>query len=456
MLGVRQQQVRSSANLLDMDLQGNSSVSSRAKSTDGDGRASSSQRRTDAPFVVTAPKVELPKGGGAIRGIGETFSANPVTGTGSMVVPIATSPGRATFGPQLSLSYDSGSGNGPFGFGWSLSLPQVTRKTDTGLPQYDDAGESDVFLLSGTEDLVPVFTADGSRLEDRTTEPGHVIHRYRPRIEGLFARIERWTRMVDADVHWRSISKDNVLTIYGKDAGARVTDPLDSKRVFAWLVCEVRDDKGNVVLYDYKAENSDGVDLSLAHERNRGSRDDPRRRVNRYLKRIRYGNQDPLLDASGQRPRFLTDTQIQSTSWMFEIVFDYGEHDLAAPRPTDNATWTYRADAFFTCRPGFEVRTGRRCRRVLMFHHFDDQPDVGNDCLVRSTDFTYADELSPSDQLPDPLLHTIRHAVRLPSPGGGLSEAQPPAGGIRVQRACRAGHGARSRCRESREHTCRS
>ncbi len=79
---------------------------------------------------VTAPAISLPKGGGAIRGIGEKFAANPVTGTGSLTVPIATSPGRAGFGPQLALSYDSGAGNGPFGFGWSLGLPSITRKTD--------------------------------------------------------------------------------------------------------------------------------------------------------------------------------------------------------------------------------------------------------------------------------------------------------------------------------------
>jgi hypothetical protein len=58
---------------------------------------------------VQAPSVSLPKGGGAIRGMGEKFAANPVTGTGSMSVPIATSPARSGFGPQLSLSYDSGS-----------------------------------------------------------------------------------------------------------------------------------------------------------------------------------------------------------------------------------------------------------------------------------------------------------------------------------------------------------
>ncbi len=101
---------------------------------------------------LAAPSISLPKGGGAIRGMGEKFAANPVTGTGSMTVPIATSPGRSGFGPQLSLCYDSGAGNGPFGFGWSLSLPSVTRKTDKGLPQHLDAIDSDVFVLSEADD----------------------------------------------------------------------------------------------------------------------------------------------------------------------------------------------------------------------------------------------------------------------------------------------------------------
>ncbi len=110
---------------------------------------------------MAAPAIGLPKGGGAVRGMGEKFAANPVTGTGSMSVPLALSPGRAGFGPQLSLAYDSGSGNGPFGFGWSLALPAITRKTDKGLPQYRDSGrdndpEADVFILSGAEDLVPI------------------------------------------------------------------------------------------------------------------------------------------------------------------------------------------------------------------------------------------------------------------------------------------------------------
>src|SRR5438309_6488784 len=123
----------------------------------GAGKADANRLSGDGQTVASPPVISLPKGGGAIRGMGEKFAANPVTGTGSMSVPIATSPGRSGFGPQLSLSYDSGSGHGPFGFGWSLSLPAITRKTDKGLPQYRDAEDSDVFILSGAEDLVPLL-----------------------------------------------------------------------------------------------------------------------------------------------------------------------------------------------------------------------------------------------------------------------------------------------------------
>src|SRR5512145_3311573 len=105
--------------------------------------------------AFTAPTISLPKGGGAIRGIGEKFAANPVTGTGSMTVPIATSPGRSGFGPQLALSYVSGSGNGPFGIGWILEFPSISIKTEKGLPRYDG---TDTYLMSRVEDLVPVLT----------------------------------------------------------------------------------------------------------------------------------------------------------------------------------------------------------------------------------------------------------------------------------------------------------
>ncbi|CAG6396335.1 RHS repeat-associated protein [Actinacidiphila cocklensis] len=337
----------------------------------------------------------LPKGGGAIRGIGEKFTANPVTGTGSMTVPIVTSPGRSGSEPALSLSYDSGSGNGIFGFGWSLALPSITRRTDRGLPAYHDQQESDVFLLSEAEDLVPLLGPDGGYLDDTSIDPRYVVRRYRPRVDGLFARIERWTHRHDGAVHWRSITKDNILTMYGQDAESRIADPDDAARTFTWLICETRDDVGNVVRYRYLPDNGLGVDLTQACERNRGPRDDARRSTNMYLKRIEYGNRRPLLDDAGRRPRFLADLppeQTTSAEFMFEVVFDYGEHDPDSPTPHDLGAWTFRKDAFSSYRAGFEVRTTRLCRRILTFHHIPDGPggENGYDGLARSTDLTYS------------------------------------------------------------------
>jgi len=206
-----------------------------------DGSSHDSASASSSPL----PSISLPKGGGAIRGIDEKFSANPVTGTGSMTVSIATSPGRSGFGPQLSLSYDSGAGNGPFGFGWSLSLPSITRKMDKGLPRYDDVSESDVFILSGSEDLVPLLVEEDDQWrrkhEYRTLDDGvtYSISYYRPRIEGLFAHIERWTNQRTGRIHWRSITKDNITTLYGERGNSGIADPEDTSRIFRWLICEI-------------------------------------------------------------------------------------------------------------------------------------------------------------------------------------------------------------------------
>lgn len=366
------------------------------------------------PFAVSAPSLSLPKGGGAIHGIGEKFSANAATGTGSMSVPIATSPGRSGFGPLLALSYDSGAGNGPFGFGWSLTMACITCKTDKGLPRYlaSADADSDVYVLSGTEDLVRVLVQDAAgawkplRVLARTVGGStYRIDRYRPRIEGLFARIERWTNDADPrDVFWRSISKANVTTWYGRTAESRIADPEDPSRIFSWLICESHDDKGNALVYGYKPEDSadvfvvdpSGTRAARAHERNRT---DKTRGAQRYLKRIRYGNRAPYfpeLKAAAAWPE-PPDARAPdgSAAWLFEVVLDYGEHDALSSRET--ATWPARPDPFSSYRAGFEIRTYRICRRALMFHHFADEANVGRDCLVHSTDFGYSHQRAPEN-----------------------------------------------------------
>jgi RHS repeat-associated protein len=343
-----------------------------------------------APSPFSAPQINLPKGGGAIRGMGEKFSANAVTGTGSLSIPIALSGARSGFNPQLSLQYDSGSGNGAFGIGWSVSMPAITRRTDKGLPQYRDHEESDVFILSGAEDLVPLLRQEGGQwADDEYERDGYTIKLYRPRIEGLFARIERWTRTQDGEIHWRSFSKDNVLTLYGDTDESRICDPANKKHVFSWLISASFDGKGNAIVYEHVSENDRGIDLSLASERNRT------RTANRYPKRILYGNRRPLRGSS---------ESLEDTDWMFEVVFDYGEEEyhsctpdsagdvfVRVPADLPRRPWPVRKDPFSTYRSGFEVRTYRLCRRVLMFHRFAEELDTPR-YLVRSTEVEYEEK----------------------------------------------------------------
>jgi RHS repeat-associated protein len=334
------------------------------------------------------PALTLPKGGGAIRGIGEKFSVNAATGTASLSVPLAVSPGRGGAGPAVSLSYDSGGGNGPFGLGFSLSVPSITRKTDQGLPRYYDEAESDEYLLSGAEDLVVTRDAGGEIVELTRAVSGvnYRVRRYRPRTEGLFANIERWTHPDTRDVHWRVTTKDNTTHVYGTSEASRIVDPLDDRRIFTWLIDETRDDKGNVTRYVYKAEDGVGVDPTSPSEKSRFdySAGTPQflATSQRYLKRVFYGNRTPYAPSLG--------APTTEADFLFELVFDYGEHpphpttEAAVPEPAATVAWPVREDPFSSYRAGFEVRTYRLCRRVLMFHRFTTTP-----LLVKSTDFTY-------------------------------------------------------------------
>src|SRR5262245_54696574 len=102
---------------------------------DNEPRAAAEDARGTAPPLVRVNAPALPTGGGAIRGIGEKFSTTSATGTGALSIPLPLTPARG-FQPELSLQYDSGSGNGVFGAGWRLSVPNITRKTDQQLPTY--------------------------------------------------------------------------------------------------------------------------------------------------------------------------------------------------------------------------------------------------------------------------------------------------------------------------------
>jgi RHS repeat-associated protein len=336
----------------------------------------------------TAPQIALPKGGGALKSIDEKFQVNPANGTCSLDVPLPYSKTRSGLDGGAALHYDSGAGAGVFGLGWSLALPSIQRRTDKQLPRYEDEVDSDVFLMSGMEDLVPAWLEDtpGHWIRDVASDGDAGARRYRPRIDEMSQRIEKITVAGEAGFFWKVTTGDNVSTIFGRTTGARIADPADPSRIFKWLPEWRYDDKGNCVVFEYKAETLDGAPNTV-EEKNRRSGLAPF--ANRHLKRIRYGNRTPYQPGLGP----LHPATPPTDGFFFEAVFDYGEHDPDAPTPDEAQAWPCRFDPFSDCRAGFEIRTYRLCRRILFFHYFTElnltPGPVAAPCLVRSLDLAY-------------------------------------------------------------------
>ncbi|WP_212004958.1 SpvB/TcaC N-terminal domain-containing protein [Chitinophaga sp. HK235] len=335
--------------------------------------------------AIDIPKISLPKGGGALKNIDEKFTVNPSNGTASLSIPLPFSPNRNGFTPQLSLIYNSGTGNSLFGIGWNLPLTAIQRSTDKKLPQYADTTDvnlieqEDSFMLSGMEELVAVTDKDNAIVQ--STHNGFIVREYRPRIESGFSRIERIYHP-DKGYYWRVTSRENITTWFGYSPACRLADPAHPERIFSWLPELSYDNKGSWILYTYKAEDLNGV-TNEVYERNRFNKQ--ALFVNQHLSSVQYGN----TTAYYPDPNQPYDVQLpQDMSCCFELLLDYGEYNTLTPQPGNVQPWPSRKDPYSSFRAGFETRTYRLCKRALMFHHFPDL-NGGAPTLVRSLDFDY-------------------------------------------------------------------
>ncbi len=291
------------------------------------------------------------------------LEVSPLTGSAELTVPIPASMGRDGFGPRLALRYSSGAANSPFGVGWLLTgVPTIARDVHDHIPSYVDRDDAIVF---GVDELVPyqIRTTTGwARVTDELGD--YHIERYRAAREQSFDRFERHLHRPSGRVHWMRFARSGAVSIFGRSAPnlSRIADPADpDTRAFQWLLEAEVDPLGNAIVYEYKAEDAVGVDASLSYEARR-TRTGPF--AQRYLKRVRYGNSVPLS---------VTNLDRTDVVWHFELTFDYGEHGKngTVPSYAETTAWDVRTDAFSSCRPGFEVRTWRRCQRLFVTHRFD-------------------------------------------------------------------------------------
>ena len=265
--------------------------------------------------------INSPQGGGALSGLGEKFSPDLYTGTGNFSVPIVIPPGRNGFQPELTLGYSTGTGNGVFGSGWSLGLSAITRKTSKGIPIYDD--KADIFILSGAEDMVPV------KVESQIVSGVNIEKTYyRPRTEGVFARIIRYKKS-NGEHYWEVKNKDGLVSYYGTfgmpgDDPRVLANPEKRDSIFSWYLYKMVDPFGNEIVYTY--------DRDLVTS---GSRQYDQL----YISQIDY--------TKYQVPN-ITPPEYK---YLCQIKFIYED----------------RVDSFSTYKQGFEVRTTRRCSKIELW-----------------------------------------------------------------------------------------
>jgi len=171
---------------------------------------------SDIGFSDQVPS--LPGGGGNVAGIGATFTPDLSTGTGGLSIPIDTPNGPNDIGPRLNLQYSSAAGNGPFGLGFSISLPRLLIDTEYGFPNYDG---HDPILLEGAGLLLSL---GGSA--------------YRPQVDGGAWRVQK------SGSGFILMSRDGTLYTLGTDAATSLADPANPANIFAWHLESIVDALG--------------------------------------------------------------------------------------------------------------------------------------------------------------------------------------------------------------------
>ena len=292
---------------------------------------------------------------------------NASNGSAVGVVDVPLSEGRNGFSPTLSLVYSSSARNSTFGIGWNLSgLSFISIDTESGLPKYD---HTDSYSLNGKTSLEIQLNKVGQAWKPRVEENAtHVIHYYRAKIENSFSRVEKWVEKNSGAIHWRVRSKEKVLSVYGLNPTheTRIHDPRVASKTFMWLLEAQYDSNGNAITYEFKNEDRIGIDSGLCYENSRLKNFDLHGYAQKHLYKIYYGNTKPMIPDSPPPV---------GNKWLFEVVFDYGQlanRPLTNSDPVGGQAWSTRLDPFSNYGPGFELRTYRLCRRILMYHHFDE------------------------------------------------------------------------------------
>lgn len=182
-------------------------------------------------------------GNAGVMALSGTAKVSP-SGAATYTIPLALPPGSAGMTPILSLTYNSQSGNGLLGMGWSLDgISSITRCPRT-LAQDGVAG-------AVKYDANDRFCMDGQRLMVVSGTYGADGAQYRTEIDTFSKVISHGTKGVGPawfEVH----TKSGQIIEYGNGSNSQVV-PSGKTAAQTWTTNKVRDLKGNYYTITYDA-----------------------------------------------------------------------------------------------------------------------------------------------------------------------------------------------------------
>ncbi len=225
------------------------------------------------------------------------------TGEASMSYPIEVPPGRNGMQPNLALTYSSDGGSSWVGYGWNIPIPSIDIETRWGVPRYDPSVESEAYLLSGEQLVMPdpnvQATAGTMYLAHRANgfigrQPGPVEFYKRVQSPSGFEEIVR-NGGSPADYYWTVTDRNGTTYYYGGVSGVADdyvirTDASDQSQgnIAKWLLARVEDTYGNYMDYTYVKETS-----------NLGSQSQPVYTISCYPETITYTHNDNSANGVG-------------------------------------------------------------------------------------------------------------------------------------------------------------
>ncbi len=189
--------------------------------------------------------------GAVVGAIPGTLDVSP-TGAATYTIPIECPVGINGMQPNISLVYNSQSGNGIAGWGFNISgLSAITRVPKT---VYSDT------LAAGVKNLISDgYALDGNRLILNTGTYGTNNATYYTEIE-TYSKITSKGSSTGNGPDWFEVqAKDGTFYKYGSASGTNSGKLLysvsDKNSVQTWLLDSVKNTNGQTIIYEYEHSN---------------------------------------------------------------------------------------------------------------------------------------------------------------------------------------------------------